>query len=141
MLSEEARKTQIMSFSRSIITPNVTFWVQSFFNFWHVLHFLFQNLNFSSVLFQNLTACKVFKQKICLFVIFSIPNKTHCNFFISISCFSKGHRKWKRRRFHGLFQIKTRFLSAMFFKWWHVSINLVQNLKRSKRFKSNFDAL
>ena len=141
MLFEGAPKMQSTSFSRSNINQNVIFWVQKFFNFWHVLIFSFQDLKFLKVLFQSLTACKVFKQKICLFVIFWIPNKAHCKISISKSCFLNGHRKWKRRRSYGLIRFKTRFLSAMFSKWWHVSINLVQNLKRSKRFKSNFDAL
>ena len=61
MLSEEARKTQTLSFLRSIIIPNVIFWLPTFnqvltcfkffvtksdyfeFLMWHTLKFLIQN--------------------------------------------------------------------------------------------------
>ena len=84
-------KCKKMSFSRSNMIDKVTFWMQTFLNFWHVFKRLVRNLTPCLNFFRNLTHCVVLNIK---------------------SCFSKEHEKGKKCRF-----TYKRFSVRIFEKW------------------------
>ena len=112
MLSENARKMQKPSFSRSKVIHNVTLWIQTVFQNSHVFNFLIQYPKRCKFLVQILMPCKFFAPK---------------------PCFPKRHGKFRSRRFLGVTWFILWFCEFNFFSKSHTFWKFLnQHLRRCK---------